>query len=51
MEKSNIEKADEGLFAKQDLLPGTVVAFYNGIRVRHKEVRKYNAYEYTVVLF
>lgn len=35
---SLIKGAGEGLFAKADAEPGTVMAFYNGVRITHSEV-------------
>jgi len=34
--ESNVNGAGEGLFAKKDLPAGTIVAFYNGIRLPFK---------------
>ncbi|XP_061108623.1 histone-lysine N-methyltransferase SETD7 isoform X3 [Conger conger] len=36
---SLISGAGEGLFAKTDAEPNTVMAFYNGVRITHSEVR------------
>ncbi|CAG5993385.1 unnamed protein product [Menidia menidia] len=35
---STITGAGQGLFAKSDAAPGTVMAFYNGVRITHSEV-------------
>ncbi|XP_004073641.1 histone-lysine N-methyltransferase SETD7 [Oryzias latipes] len=35
---SKIKGAGQGLFAKKDSEPGTVMAFYNGVRITHSEV-------------
>jgi hypothetical protein len=35
---SKIKGAKEGIFAKRDLLDGTIVAFYNGVRMRSNEL-------------
>ncbi|XP_024116136.1 histone-lysine N-methyltransferase SETD7 isoform X1 [Oryzias melastigma] len=35
---SKIKGAGQGLFAKTDAEPGTVMAFYNGVRITHSEV-------------
>lgn len=37
---SLISEAGEGLFAKADTEPNTVMAFYNGVRITHTEVRE-----------
>lgn len=36
--QSLISGAGEGLFAKTDAGPDTVMAFYNGVRITHSEV-------------
>ncbi|KAL6041580.1 Histone-lysine N-methyltransferase setd7 [Balamuthia mandrillaris] len=36
VKQSNIEGAGEGLFAKRDIPPRTVLSFYAGIKVRHE---------------
>lgn len=36
--ESLIKGAGQGLFAKAAAEPGTVMAFYNGVRITHSEV-------------
>eukprot|EP00002_Diphylleia_rotans_P037939 TRINITY_DN8547_c0_g2_i1.p1 TRINITY_DN8547_c0_g2~~TRINITY_DN8547_c0_g2_i1.p1 ORF type:complete len:393 (+),score=84.35 TRINITY_DN8547_c0_g2_i1:68-1246(+) len=38
VDESNIQGADEGLFARVDFGPGELVSVYNGIRLKHKQV-------------
>ena len=33
VKESSVSQAGQGIFAKRDILPGTVVAFYNGTRI------------------
>ncbi len=50
--KSSMINAGEGLFANKYVSEGTVVSFYNGIRLSHEEVdsRDWSLNEYTITL-
>ena len=46
--QSRIEGGGEGAFAIRDIQPGTLVAFYNGIRMRQDEKSPYEDTGYAI---